>query len=781
MARLISQKTLLAACAGNALAMAFSSTAAIAQVDNVVTQAPPDVPETTSADGGLQDIVVTARKRSENLREVPVALTAISGETLTQRNITQLVDLVTTLPNLTVSYGTIQPRTFIRGFGSGDNLSFDQSVGKFIDNVSYGRDQDSRIPLFDLERVEVLRGPQVLLFGNSATAGALNITTRKPGDSFEADGSIGYEFNSHETNLQGGATLPVAEGVSIRLAGLAQFLDQGWNRNNVTGFASPKTSNYAGRAILRLEPATDLQVHLKVEYDRLLDRGENIQVYKQSLIVPGLFDDTTLDGRTSNSNASSPFLQQGYAYLRNQTYQADINYQVPGGQFISTTSYRNYRSSTSGDGDGLAASIFNAFVFQRYRQFGQELRFEGSSGDIDYTLGGYYQHDRMRAFALLEFNLAPLGVPAPPFARFLSFDQNTNALSGFANLRWRIAPQLKIEAGFRYTDTRKDVNHLLATANIIPSLPRNMDRDTVAQQINPALDPVQLAVLGASPHDFRNIEQNDSYLQPQIIVQYETGPSSMVYAKFVSGSKAGGVDAISAAADPDDTKFGPEKATSFEIGAKGRIANGRLDYGFTLFSTTFKDLQLSVYDNVSSFLVSNVGKARTRGVELELNWAPTSRLRIDFNGAYLDAKYLSFPGATCTNQQTLVAGPTCSQDLSGAPTSYASKWSGNLGVGYEQPLDDNLVLSGRVDVSARSSYDAGSTNSPDERQKGYAQIDANLDLRPVSDGWTLSLFGRNLTNKRYLSFALPTIPATFGEMGTYSRGRQLGIRLSGRF
>ncbi|HAW55049.1 MAG TPA: hypothetical protein DCX29_08990, partial [Hyphomonas sp.] len=139
---------------------------------------------------------------------------------------------------------------------------------------------------------------------------------------------------------------------------------------------------------------------------------------------------------------------------------------------ISTSSYRNYMSSTSGDGDGLAADIFNAFIFNRYRQFAQELRFEGTSGDFDYTLGGYYQHDEMRAFTLIEFNLAPLGVPVPPFARYLSFDQDTDAWSGFANLRWRITPKLKVEAGFRYTDTRKDVNQLLATANIIPSLPR---------------------------------------------------------------------------------------------------------------------------------------------------------------------------------------------------------------------------------------------------------------------------------------------------------------------
>lgn len=734
-----------------------------------------------STEGALEDIVVTARKRSENLRDVPVALTAVSGDTLTHRNITQMVDLVTTLPNLTVSYGTIQPRTFIRGFGSGDNLSFDQSVGKFVDNVSYGRDHDSRIPLFDLERVEVLRGPQVLLFGNSATAGALNITTRKPGDRFEADGSIGYEFNNNETNVQGGATLPVAEGVSLRVAGLLQHLDKGWIHNNVTGFDSPRTRNYAGRAILRIEPSSDLQIQLKAEYDRLLDEGEHIQVYKQSLAVPGLFDDTKLDGRTSNSNAGPPYFQQGYAYLRNQTYQADINYHVLGGQLISTSSYRNYMSSTSTDGDGLAADIFNAFIFNRYRQFAQELRFEGTSGDFDYTLGGYYQHDEMRAFSLIEFNLAPLGVPVPPFARYLSFDQDTDAWSGFANLRWRITPKLKVEAGFRYTDTRKDVNQLLATANIIPSLPRNTKRATVAQQINPALDPVQLAVLGVSPHDYRGIQQNDGYFQPQVIVQYEIAPANMVYAKFVSGSKAGGVDAISPASNPNATKFGPEKATSFELGAKGRLASGHLDYALTIFSTTFKDLQLSVFDNVSSFLVSNVGKARTRGVELELNWAPAPRLRIDFNGAYLDARYLSFPGATCTNEQSLIAGPTCTQDLSGAPTSYASKWSGNLGIAYEQPLGGDYRLAGRIDVSARSSYDAGSTNSPDERQKGYAQLDANLDLSPNSSSWTISLFGRNLTDKRYLSFALPTIPATFGEMGTYSRGRQLGVRLSGRF
>lgn len=150
--------------------------------------------EATQPEAGPQDIVVTARKRAENLRDVPVAITAIGGEVLQQKNITQVIDLPQITPNFSFSYGAVQPFTFIRGFGSGANASFEQSVGKFIDNVSFGRDQDGRIPIFDLERIEILKGPQVLTFGNSATVGAISMATKKPGRNFEADGSIGYEI-----------------------------------------------------------------------------------------------------------------------------------------------------------------------------------------------------------------------------------------------------------------------------------------------------------------------------------------------------------------------------------------------------------------------------------------------------------------------------------------------------------------------------------------------------------------------------------------------------------
>lgn len=256
---------------------------------------------------GSEEIVVTARKRSELARNVPVAVSAISGAALVEQNVSRLTDIVALVPNFSLSLAAAQPITFVRGFGTAGGASFEQAVGKFVDNVSYGRDYHARIPLFDIERFELLKGPQVLLYGNSATAGALNITTRKPGGSFAADASVAYEFVNNELVVQGGVTAPLADWASVRVAGFFQDLDKGWIYNEGIGEHQPTFHNYAVRPTLRLTPTPELDILLKVEVDRVRDRGNSGQSIRQASSPARTFPEVELDDRKNTNYGVAPF------------------------------------------------------------------------------------------------------------------------------------------------------------------------------------------------------------------------------------------------------------------------------------------------------------------------------------------------------------------------------------------------------------------------------------------------------------------------------------------
>lgn len=732
----------------------------------------------------LQDIVVTARKRSESLREVPISITAISGPQLQAKNITQIIDLAATTPNFQFSYGAVQPFTFIRGFGSGANAGFEQSVGKFVDNVSFGRDQDGRIPIFDVERVEVLRGPQVLAFGNSATVGALNITTRKPGDLFEANGSAAYEFNAREVQIQGGVTTPLSDSVSFRLAGLYQNLSRGELYNPLRRKHEPTTRNWAIRPSLRISPSPDFDITLHGEYDHLRDYGNNVTVIAQSL-NPAVPRYVVVDKDIRRVDFSKgPVSSRELGGMNSALYQADMNYRALGGTFTSTTAFRRMHSDIQfGIPGGADSQVYFNQLQQRLKQFSQEIRFSGSYGQLDVNLGGYYQHDLLRLNVVQELQLGGYGrtgVLATPIGRATNFTQRTDNYSAFADLTYRFGNGFSVSAGARYSKIRKVAGQSAFATPIIPNLNFGFDQNDLLSYHDPALDPIMTTITRAQVHffPFGTFRLKDSFFQPQVIAQYKWD-RNQIYAKFVRGDKVGGFDYFFpfATVSPN-TVFGPEKAVSFEVGAKGLILDGTLDYSVAIFRTTYTGLQQAVLSNLVN-VISNVGKARTQGVELNLTWMPTPGLRIGFGGSYLDARLLDFPSAPCGSVASFNTPVGCVADLSDTPTQYASKYTGTFSVDYEHPIANGVyTLGGGVSLLARTKFNAGSYNDPPMVQKALAQLDAHIDLKPTDGWWTLSLFGRNLTDYRYLNYAVLSAGNPTGLVGSYARGRQIGLRFS---
>ena len=721
----------------------------------------------------VDDIVVTARKRAENLRDVPVSITAIGGEDLTSAKITQVVDLASRVPNLVVTSGANLPFSLIRGFGSGNNLSFDQAVGKFVDNVSYGRDQDIRLPLFDIERVEVLKGPQVLLYGNSSTAGALNITTRKPAAEFAANGSAAYDFVANEVVVEGGLTAPLSEGVGLRLSGMYQDRARGITQNLLTGDREPGIKNYAVRAVFRAAPSPDLSFTLKGEFDHLRERGTGGELSYQTPGGP-TFPDGELDSRNAVDNDVAPFFQKAFNALNNTTIQGDIQYDLGSGILSSTSAYRDLKF---GQSTPSPVPLLNAYLGYRYKQFSQEIRYAASLDRLNFTIGAYLQHDTFLVTSAIDFNLAAVGAPLPPFALNGALDQTHNSYSIFADGTYNLADGLSLELGGRYTWIRKSADQSLVPGDVVPAKGFNTQGEALSP--NPAFTGLFLFGTGVPPHSFTGLKLRESFFQPQAVLQFKVSPKDQVYLKYVRGTKAGGFDYFYTGAPPAGpttagAQFAPEKASSFEAGFKGLAFDNRLGFSFAAFPTTFTDLQASSFQT-ASFVVSNVGKARTQGVEFDMTYAPVAGLRIASSGAYLDAKYLDYTGQPCT-----VDGVGCvggSQNLSGTRTPFASKWTGTLSIDYEHSLGEKLALAGGAALYARSSYNASTNNEPRNRQDGYAQIDAHLDLKAIDGNWVLSFFARNLTDKKVLEFGGPTPGFPGSLFGYRSRGRQLGMRV----
>lgn len=754
-------------------------------------------PAVDATDTGIADIIVTARKSSENLRDVPVAITALSSGDLAQAKIAQIGDLTSRLPQLVVSYSATQPFVLIRGFGTGNGQSFDQAVGKFIDNISYGRDQDARLPLFDIERVEVLKGPQVLLYGNSSTAGALNITTKKPGDKFTADGNISYEFEHQEVLAQGGVTLPISPAASLRVAGMYQKLSKGPNYNVAIDKHVPTDENYAGRAILRMSPSEDLEIMLKAEYDHIRNKGLVGEPVAQPIFLPPVFGyqfpEVNYDGRINSDNSGAPLFGNNFQALNNKTFQADINYQVAGGTLTSTTGYRDLDVALGAAG-GQDVPLFSGYISYYNKQFSQELRFGGKYGAFDILVGGFYQWEKRDNITVADFNAAAVGIPLPPFALNLLSLQKTRSYSAFGDITYHVTDAFSIELGARYSEISRRGDQSALPGNIVPNKGFGQGHDWV--DLNPLLAPVFEGFFNVPPHSFSGLRMKESHFQPQVIAQYKLDDRNQVYAKYVKGDKAGGFDVAyqgipanpvagtPVIVRPEDVRFLPEKAESFELGFKGVTADRRFNFALAAFYTTFTNLQTNAYVGAATVaVVANVGKARSKGFEWEFNYAPIEGLRLGFTGAYTDAKFKSFPGGACTRAQDLAAilatgNPfaVCTQDMSGQRTPMSSKWVGTVSIDYEHPIGGGNVLGGGLLFAGRSSYDTSTNNEPLVAQDGYVTIDAHLDLKDGNGAWTLSLFGRNLTDKRYNEYGSVSPGTKDGLLAFPAKGRQIGIR-----
>ncbi len=694
----------------------------------------------------IEEVVVTAQKREQKLQDVPISAAVIGGETLAKENLNSLDDLARNVPSLTIS-STIGRSGAIamRGVSSGNNPSFDQSVSTFVDGIYHGQARMTGAALVDLERIEILRGPQSTFFGNNAIAGAINITSRKPGDTFDGWTRALYGTDGVYA-LEGAMGGPVTPQFGVR--GAVSFTgSDGWLDNTVSGQNAPHEKNVGGRLTFAFTPSDAFDVTLKLEGSRNKnDSGLFLQV--ADCATPTTPLQTCLDAFDSDRYAESA---GQHADLDTFETALTANYQFGGGHtFTSVTGYHTWDYAQVIDVDAQAPQLLGARTPSDYEQFSQEFRIASPSGGTFEYLGGvYFQSDSLEGETdTLYYLLTPTLsanpgfaalVPYLPLGQGVLFDQDQTNLSAFGSLTWRLTERLSLTGGLRYSQVKKSYDWSLFYGHINSDFTVTPLPTAIASLPN---------VLNLGPTGALNGDRTDDAWMPSVGVQFRFTPEVMAYLSYSRAFLAGGfnyneVCAGCAAPDASRLPFAPESVNAYELGLKGEWLDRRLNLAVAIFHSDYKDLQTAATVTTGAGavinIVRNAADSVSRGAELEARLLPTENLRLTASVTYLDSYYREYFFTPTVN-------------LADQPTGYAPDWSGSIAAEYDFHLPGDYVLTAMAAGRFATEQYFSGTASASTLAPGYERLDARLTLESSSRKWAFDLIGGNLTDERVLTF-----------------------------
>ncbi|MEO7690832.1 MAG: TonB-dependent receptor [Sphingomonas sp.] len=731
-------------------------------------------------DGSLEDIVVTAQKREQNLQDVPVAVTAITADTLVNRNVATVSDLTRLAPSLTVTQGNVPTNSSInlRGIGTvAFSTAIEPSVAVIVDDVALLQQAQAFSGLSDIARIEVLRGPQGTLFGKNASAGALNIVSQGPSE--KLSGAItGAATTDDEYRVDAVLSGPLGDGVGFRVNGFYGNRD-GFIRNRYDGRRFNNDISYGVRGRLTVKPLSGVTIDLIGAHSVSESEG-TARTYRSVPAGAAVFGaplTTTLVGITpSEDNFNTAIDGPLFNKSRQTSGSARVTVDLGGASLISITSYQDWRFRFIEDFDyivgpvlGLANGITAQSGFHA-RQFAQELRLASKGNNpLSYVVGLYYSDGKTDR----TFDRGPSG---PVVARWNS-SSGTRSYAAFGQLSYDLARRTHVDLGLRAN--REDISVGFLNS-VTPANP-------------PANNATCLSLCSGTA--------SDTVVTGKIALRQDLADRVMGYASFSTGYKGQGYDISSGFTPARVAKpVRPEKSNAYEIGLKSRFLDNRVQLNIAAFWTIYRDFQaqsgILLPDNTIQLTLNNVGKVRTRGVEVELQARPLEALRIDGGLSYTDAGILEFHNAQCYTGQTAAqgcvdldgAGPstTTGQDLSGKHLSNAPRWKFNLGGNYDvlmpnQPFDGFV----QADLSYQSRVNFDLLGNPALVQKGYAIVNASFGVdQNDRGGLRVAFFINNIFDKHYVSALGIAAGGGAGLVAqTFSRNarRYAGVRARYRF
>ncbi|MFA7604818.1 MAG: TonB-dependent receptor [Novosphingobium sp.] len=742
--------------------------------------APVHAQDAAPASVGLEEIVVTAQHRQERLQDVPIAVSAITASALRESGVDATRDLPQVIPSVQFTRSGPSGLFFVRGVGTTNAAAGEEGANAvYVDGV-YMADLGQTINYFNnIERVEVLKGPQGTLFGRNATGGLIHVITREPGDEWVLDGEISYA-NYKTVSARAYVAAPIAEGLSADLAVTRYHQNEGWGRN-LTRNEKNFFQDYSGlRSKIVAQPSDRIKLTLSGDYLENRDNPVGWRIADGTIgaggfpgpDVPGTPAGTIVaDNHDTTANDLS--LTKQRIYGGSLTAEFDLDF----AKLTSISAYRNTRTDSDFDVDGGPLSLIRIQFLSGMKSFQQEIRLASTgSGPLSWQIGGFYldtKADNTSFFSGGAFGSAR--------GQDVRAKLSSKSYAAFGEVTYEITPTTKLTGGIRYTEDHRSFD---ASQFIILADGSALAAGSVT---NPSGTPLTTPGVQHTKLKYDQITWRAALRQ-------EIAPDVSVYASANRGFKSGSYSLQNPLNDP----YLPQTIMAYEVGFKSELFDRRLRLNLAAFHYDIDDYQVrsAAVANPGSSLVLNAATVKVDGVELEFEAAPIERLRLFGGVTWLNSRYDTFggPGAavqapivypvyqagqnlanSClapsvgSRDPGIVTGPTwlggyvtCLGNVSGNKVSNSPEWSASLGFTYSVPVSET----GELRFTGLYAYNDGYYFEPDNiaRQDSYHLVNASVEYRP-NENLGIEFWGRNLTNADYAAQKITTGTGTVQSNG----------------
>ncbi len=749
---------------------AIAQTAAQSNAEASLRPAP--APEATAAtndsgqDSATGQIVITARRTNEKLQRVPASVSAFNARALDRIQAQDTTGLQGAVPNLNIVQGrgsSNATNIFIRGIGQPDALqTFDPAVGVYVDDVYLSRIRGSQLDLLDLDRIEVLRGPQGTLYGKNTIGGAIKFVTRRPGNTLRADASVAYG-SYDQLEFKGDLSGPLSDGLAAGFS-LIRSKRDGFVKDEVLDRRYNDKDSVGMRGAIAMTPSEHVRVDLTADYshdDAALNVGRPINNLVSAFGVTLPVTDTVGSGKYHWKGTTTPGFPNS-TKLTHYGFAGTVALDVTDALTLkSITAYRRLKTADYIDIDATKYELGDVFVGVKQNQFSQEFQATYSSDRFSGVAGLYYlrEHVPSHQEAYADDFLAPF-----TFLRTIDDDLVTKSYAGYVNGSFTVVPKVRLSAGLRYTHETKDY---FRTTSIFSTFAALNSTFPFAPDLG---------------------KWND--WSPMASVDWQVTPATMLYARVSKGFKSGGFNGR-ANTPAEATEYKPEKVWSYEAGFKTTVAN-QLRLNGAVFDNEYSDyqarIQTSATDpdspiNLALLSVVNAGKLRIRGAELEAAWTPTPQLLVDGQLGYLDAEYKEFFDSRFPDHSRAFQTPPFSPKWTlrlGSQYSFNLGNAGAITIGGQTRYRSRQALA--IDNTLITAAGVGTTTEVEGLfQNGYWIEDARIVWENSTKRYSVGVYGYNLTNKAYKTDAQEF--SSVGQIRTvyYGAPRTVTLRLTARY
>lgn len=697
----------------------------------------------------LEEIVVTAQRKAERLQDVPIAVNVVSGDSLAAKGLASADDLQAVIPGLDFVTTGGAGTPFLRGVGSNaGNPNDEPSVATYVDGVYISSSYANKMELNNLERVEVLKGPQGTLFGRNATGGVIQLVTRDPKHDFGAEASVGYgnyDTISGNVYLTGGLT----DTLAVDFSAQGENQDKGWGHALARGGEDTYTSkNYSLRTKILFEPTDGLAFRLSGDYADIIS---NISEYRLPKGVVGIDGQLPPSGHYDTTSNITLYGQgEPNVIARQAGVSLRADYDMSFAHLVSISAYRNSGGTYNAEADGTPVVLVEAKLPFETDMYSEELQLLSPAGSSIDWVTGLFLYRNKAGYVDAVFNGAAFASTGGQFE--IGAKQRTESVSGYAQGTVEVLPNTKLTLGARYTNEDQSFVGLKLFGN---PFPEPADRGFEKWTWRAALD-------------------------------YAFTSDIHTYASYNRGVKGGGFDLL----DPSSPGFAPEVLDAYEVGVKTTLLDNRLRLNASYFYYDYQNIQVQVVGATGAGIISttNAAAATIKGLDVDFQFLPIDHLTFSGGFAWIKGEYDKFPGtvsytaspltprpAYCSPANPQPAGTPCVIDASGNDTIRTPDFTGNLTAEYrvQSPM-------GEWPLSVTVSHNSGYFFNADNRfeQDAYTLLNAAIGWNSTDERYGVSLWGRNLTEEYYFAQGIPGGP---GSMTVPAAPRTYGVTFQAKF